>query len=322
MQTTKLYPLLLSPALHTRVWGGRRLATMLHKDLPTPDPYGESWEVHDSATVVNGEFAGRKVGELVPIFGADLIGVGNDPAEGLPLLVKFLDANEWLSVQVHPNDEQARRLEGEPRGKSEAWYVMAAEPKAKLVVGVVPDATPETMAEAIRAKLLDGMLVYVEVEAGSVLYIPAGTIHALGPGLMVYEIQQSSDTTYRLYDWGRLGLDGKPRALNIDKGVAVSRLGRLPNVTYYGAAKAPVVQIVNSPFFQTVLHQLDGGAAELDTEGRVFHTLTCVEGTVTITAGDTPAVTLELGQSALIPAAVGRYTLSGATRVLRSYQRA
>ncbi len=319
---TKLYPLLLSPALHTRVWGGRRLATMLHKDLPTADPYGESWEVHDSATVVNGEFAGRKVGELVPLFGIDLIGAGNDAAEGLPLLVKFLDANTWLSVQVHPNNDQARDLEGEPRGKTEAWYVIAAEPKAKLVVGVVPDATPETMAEAIRANRLEEMLVSVEVEAGSVLYIPAGTVHALGPGLLVYEIQQSSDTTYRLYDWGRLGLDGKPRTLHIDKGVSVSRLGKLPTVTYVGAAKAPVVQIVDSPFFQTVLHQLTGGAAELDTEKHVFHTLTCIEGTATITADDTPPVTLELGQSALIPAVIGRYTLSGVTRVLRSNQHA
>jgi len=238
MPKPKLYPMLLDPALDLRVWGGRHLETVMGKTLPTAEPYGESWEMHDTSTVVNGALAGRTLGDLLATFGADLIGERNDPRKGIPLLVKLLDANDWLSVQVHPNDAQARELEGEPRGKTEAWYVIAAEPDAKLVIGLLPDATPASMAEAIRDNRLEELLVYANVVAGDVLYIPAGTVHALGPGVLVYEIQQSSDITYRLYDWGRMGLDGKPRALHIDKGIAVSQLGHLPPIVFTGGDEA------------------------------------------------------------------------------------
>src|SRR5690348_17024152 len=166
MQKTPLYPLLLDPSLHVKVWGGRKLETVMHKHLPTAEPYGESWEMHDSAKVVNGDLAGRTIGDLVQAYGTDLIGVGNDPKAGMPLLVKILDANDWLSVQVHPNDEQASQLEGEPRGKTEAWYILAADDKAKLVIGVAPDARREDVAEAIRNNTLESMLVYEPVEAG------------------------------------------------------------------------------------------------------------------------------------------------------------
>ncbi len=317
-----LYPFLLQPALHVKVWGGRRLETSLHKQLPTDEPYGESWEMHDTATVANGELAGRTLGDLLKEYGHDLVGAGNDPKEGFPLLAKFLDAQDWLSVQVHPNDEQARELEGDPRGKTEAWYVLEADPGSKLVMAVKPGTTREAMAEAIRANRLEELLVYAEVGAGDVLLNNAGGIHALGPGILIYEIQQSSDVTYRLYDWGRMDLNGKPRTLHIEKGVKVSDVDRMPEIEHTAANKMPVVDIVQSPYFVTLLHQMsprNGTRITLDTGGTAFHILTCIDGQMAIHAGDT-SVEVGMGQTALIPANQGAYTLSGEARVLRSFQ--
>lgn len=322
MQKTHLYPMLLDPTLHLKVWGGRRLETVMHKPLPTNEPYGEAWEMHDTSRVVNGALAGRTLGELLPMFGADLIGTQSDPAQGMPLLVKLLDATDWLSVQVHPDDAQAAQLEGEPRGKTEAWYVVAAEPGSRLVIGVRTDATREEVAQAIRDNRLEDLLVYAEVQAGDVLFIPAGTIHALGPGILVYEIQQSSDTTYRLYDWGRMGLDGKPRELHVEKSLAVSRLGSLPSIHSTASETAPSADVIDSVFFKTTLHQPGTEVIELDTGGHVFHVLTCIEGEAEISAAGQPVLPVELGRTVFIPAAVGRYTLTGMAKVLRSYQSA
>lgn len=322
MDKTVLYPMLLEPVLHVKVWGGRRLETVMHKTLPTAEPYGESWEMHDTCKVANGALRDRTLGDLLSEYGADLIGGLSDPGDGLPLLVKLIDATDWLSVQVHPNDEQARALEGDPRGKTEAWYLIDAQPNARLVIGVDPKAQRDEVAAAVRAHRLEEMLVYSDVSAGDVLYVAAGTIHALGPGVLVYEIQQSSDITYRFYDWGRMGLDGKPRPLHIDKALEVARLGRLPVLRYIGGERKALVNVVESPFFKTVLHQLHDDSADLDTAGGVFHVLTCIDGEAEITSPGSPALTLTTGQTAFIPAALGSYRLTGTARVLRSYQTA
>ncbi len=319
-----LVPMLLEPALHTRVWGGRRLADLMGKHLPTPDPYGESWELHDSVHISGGPFAGRTLAALVEEYGAALIGSGNDPSQGLPLLAKFIDAADWLSVQVHPDDAQAAELEGEPRGKTEAWIVLAAEPGAQIITGVWPGTNRDAMAQAIRDNTLESHLIYTNVKAGDVLYIRAGTVHAIGPGLLIYEIKQSSDTTYRLYDWGRMGLDGKPRPMHIDKGVHVSNVDTLPEITHPGPEDASAVRLVHGPYFTTVRHRLDEvnrPSPILDTRERRFHALTCIRGTVHIHAANTDTrLALSTGQTAIIPASVGRYTLGGEGDVLRSWQ--
>ena len=220
MPDCSLYPIKLQPVLHVKVWGGRKLAERLNKTMPSTEPYGESWELHGAARVRNGSLRGRSLAELTREYGAELIGQGSDPADGFPLLAKFIDANDWLSIQVHPDDAQARLLEGEPRGKTEAWVVLDADEGAKLVIGLEPGSGREQLADAIQQNRLEDLLVYTEVKSGDVLYVPANTVHALGPGILIYEIQQSSDITYRLYDWGRMGLDGRPRELHIDKGLA------------------------------------------------------------------------------------------------------
>ncbi|MFP4323175.1 MAG: type I phosphomannose isomerase catalytic subunit [Anaerolineales bacterium] len=314
--SNKLYPLLLDAPLHVKVWGGRRLAEVMHKHLPTAEPYGEAWEIHDTSVVINGALAGQTVADVALQFGASLLGADYDPAEGFPLLAKLLDADDWLSVQVHPDDVQAQALEGHPRGKTEAWIILAAEPGAQLVIGVQPGTTQAKLAEAIQNNTLQDHLVYAPVEAGDVLYIPANTIHAIGPGILLYEIQQSCNITYRLYDWGRVGLDGHPRELHIDKGVQVANLETLPQIVR--TADEARSLLIQGKYFCTARHQLHGQPLALQTEGR-FQMLTCIAGQVTIQS--TPSdVHLPQGRSALIPAELAEYTLAGQGTVLRAFQ--
>jgi len=308
-----LYPLLLDSTLHVKVWGGQKLGTEMGKNLTEDAPYGESWELHDSSVVLNGAHEGKTVSDLIVEYGNALIGTQFDPSEGLPLLVKLLDATQWLSVQVHPDDEQARELEGDPRGKTEAWIILATEPDAKLVIGVNPGTSQEAMADAIKNGKLEDMLEYATVQPGDVLYMPANTVHAIGPGILLYEVQQSSNVTYRLYDWGRMGLDGNPRELHIEKGVTVSNLETLPDVQHPDGEL-----MVNGKFFQTTRHVLDGDMLSFTTEG-VFHSLTCIEGSVRI-EHPSELVELEKGDTALIPAMLpGNYGLVGNGTVLRSF---
>lgn len=317
---TALYPLLLHPALHQKVWGGRRFESLLNKALPADgQPYGESWELHDTATVVNGALAGQTLGELLNVYGELLIGRQAHPERGVPLLAKFIDSSEWLSVQVHPSDDQCMQLENARRGKTEAWYIVAAEPGAQLIIGVAPGTPRAEIAQAIRRHSLKSLLVYADIRAGDVLYIPTGTIHALGPGIVIYEIQQSSDTTYRLYDWDRPGLDGKPRDLHVEKSLAVANTDSLPDILHTAGDESPALELLRGDFFTTTLYQLRHSSVEVET-GESFHALTCIEGGARVEAAGVE-VELGLGQTVLIPADLDRYTLRGQARILRSSQR-
>jgi len=321
-EKSPLYPLLLTPSLQVKVWGGRKLQDLMGKTLPTDAPYGEAWEVHDTSIVANGALAGQTLGELLKLYGTDLVGEGNDPNEGFPLLAKILDANDWLSIQVHPNDEQALALEGQPRGKTEAWVILDVEPNSQLIIGVKSGTSREEMAQAIRNNTLEELVVYANVKVGDVLYLPANTVHALGPGLLIYEIQQSSNTTYRLYDFGRMGLDGNPRELHIDKGVQVSNLDELPTIDHPDSGESPLLPIIAGEFFKTMLYHLElvqNVPLKIDTNNNRFHALTCISGTATIRAGE-HELTFTKGQTALIPATIGIYSLSGTGDVLRSWQ--
>lgn len=214
------YPLIFKPTFRDYIWGGRRLGSVLNKPIPEEGIYAESWEVvdhgEDQSVVDNGPLAGKTLGELVQEFPEDLFGI-KKPSETFPLLFKFLDANRDLSIQVHPDDAQGALLDPPDLGKTEAWYILDAEPGAKVYVGLKDGVTREDLARAVEAdKVIDAMHV-LEPQAGDCLFIPANTVHALGKGLLVAEIQQASNTTFRLYDWGRMGADGKPRALHIDQ---------------------------------------------------------------------------------------------------------
>ena len=314
MNNLDLYPLKLQPALHVKVWGGDRLGSMLNKRLPSAEPYGESWELHDSAIVADGPLAGQSLGRLAREYGGALIGAGNDPDEGVPLLAKFIDAGRWLSIQVHPDDEQARRLEGEARGKTEAWLVIHAEENARLVTGFSPGVTRASIAAAIAANQLEAHLQFQPVVSGDALYIPANTVHALGPGLLIYEIQQSSDTTYRLYDWGRLGLNGQPRELHINKSLDVANFAAAPRVTHPRGDK-----IVDGDYFTTWRHQLRQSSMRIESAAR-FQALTCLEGEIRVES-ERGTLTLAMGETALMPACLPAFALSGTGALLRSHDK-
>lgn len=314
MASTALYPFKLEPSLHVKVWGGRKLSSELNKPLPTQEPYGEAWELHDTSIVANGALSGKTLQEILDSHSTDLIGANHNPDEGFPLLAKILDASDWLSIQVHPNDEQAKDLEGDPRGKTEAWVILAADENAQLMIGVKPGTSREVMAQAIRDNRLEDYAVFANVKVGDVLYIPANTVHALGPGLLIYEIQQSSDITYRLYDWGRVGLDGKPRELHIEKGVQVSNVESLPNITHPEGEL-----VVDGDYFQTHRHKLNDTKLILPTNGK-FHALTCIDGEITIASTGYDDVVLYKGQTGLIPACIAEFAIEGTGTVLRSFQ--
>jgi mannose-6-phosphate isomerase len=223
----EIYPLTFNPVFKDYIWGGRNLETKLGRDLP-PGKVAESWEIsgHPSSStkVANGPLAGQSLPEVMDLLGQDLVGSRSQTmlARGkFPLLIKLLDANRRLSVQVHPDDAYATKHEDGELGKTEMWYVLHAEPDARLIYGLQEGVSPGAFREALHAGQLEKCLHQLQVKAGDAIFIPSGSIHAIMEGLIIAEIQQNSDTTYRVYDWNRVGDDGKPRPLHIDKALDV-----------------------------------------------------------------------------------------------------
>jgi mannose-6-phosphate isomerase len=214
-------PIVFSPLYMTRVWGGRSLAENYHRPLPDQQPYGESWEISDrqdeQSLVLDGPLAGKSLHDLWTdqrevIFGENLTG------DRFPLLIKILDARDDLSIQVHPPQEIAPSLGGEP--KTEMWYIADCDPGAKLYIGLKNGATRESFEQSITEGTVEEQVHAVQPEPGDSIFIPSGRLHAIGAGFLIYEIQQNSDTTYRVFDWNRLGLDGKPRDLHVAESLA------------------------------------------------------------------------------------------------------
>ncbi|MCH7873090.1 MAG: class I mannose-6-phosphate isomerase, partial [Planctomycetes bacterium] len=225
-----VYPLIFKPIFKPRIWGGRKLETLLDKSLPAGEKIGESWEVadleDDQSIVANGPVAGRGLGELVKDWGTSLIGRAELFEGRFPLLIKFLDANENLSVQVHPDEAMAKRLGGDLRVKHEAWYVLETEGDAAIYKGLKPGVTRESFASAIEAGTCAELLHRVPVKPGDCHYLPSGTVHALGAGVLVAEIQTPSDVTYRVFDWNRVdSATGQPRELHIAEALECIHFG-------------------------------------------------------------------------------------------------
>lgn len=215
-----IYPLLFRPNLHTVVWGGSRLKPWKHlADDEAPNPVGESWEVSavesSPSVVANGPFAGRKITDLIEDYPEEILGkaVSEQYGNKLPLLVKFIDADQDLSIQVHPNDEMAMREHGKS-GKSEMWYIIDAKPGAYLYAGFKETITPEEYTQRVADGTICDVLARHEVHKGDVFYLPAGRVHAICGGILLAEVQQSSDITYRIFDYNRPGIDGRPRELH------------------------------------------------------------------------------------------------------------
>jgi mannose-6-phosphate isomerase len=306
---------LLEPQYRERVWGGQRLKA-------ADPPVGEAWVAFEESRVVEGEHAGRTVKELASEYGEQFLGPEVFGAYGtrFPLLVKLLDCADWLSVQVHPNDEQARRLVGEGEfGKSEAWHFIEAEPGATIYAGIKEGTSAGGLEAAIRGGRVLEVAEQLEVKAGETVYIPAGTLHSLGPGLLLYEVQQSSDTTFRVYDWDRPASAG--RKLHVEESVAVTdpRKGAVvrPAAELRGTMTAAALAC---PYFNLEVVSLGGGALDGDTRGEAFHVLTVTEGVVELSCAD-ETVRLERFETALVAGGAGSYSLSagaGGARLLRS----
>lgn len=317
----KPYPLQFKPEMKERVWGGRALE-QFGFELPA-GPIGEAWTIGDhpngTTTVMNGELSGLGLDQIRERFGATWLGSKCAESKNgrFPLLIKLLDCNDDLSVQVHPTDDYERLPDGE-LGKTEMWYVMDAKPGAKIVYGLKEGMTREAFMSAIHENRIMDTMCEVTAEPGDTFYIPAGTVHALCAGVLVAEIQQNSDTTYRLYDYNRPGLDGKPRELHVEDSLEVinyDNAGAFRAKSDVKAANA-WINLASSDYFVTD-KAIVSKRWLLTTDPSSFTILIVVAGTGALHWPD-GSIALQPGNCFLLPANLGEYTLEGDLTVLQS----
>ena len=322
------YPLRFHPVLKQYVWGGRRLGAELGKPVPPGDTCAESWEVCDRRTstglaeqsrVMAGPLAGVALGDLVDQYQRELLG-RHAPQPRFPLLLKLLDTAQPLSVQVHPDDARAAQLDPPDAGKTEAWFVLAADPGAAMFVGLRRGFDRASFARELARGTCELYMERLDPKPGDCVFVPAGMIHALGAGLLVAEIQQSSDTTFRLFDWNRTGPDGQQRALHIEAGLAAldDRLGPGGFVTPRPTDRAEVQRLVDCDKF--VLDRWELTAPRPCGGDDRYHLLTVAEGAVRV-AGDAVEESLARGGTMLIPACLPAVELAplGRTVLLDAY---
>lgn len=301
---TKLPLLRFKPILREYLWGGRRLGADLGKPIGGGPHYAESWEVvdhrEDQSVVSDGPFAGKTLHELVIAHGRELFG-RHYPRNQFPLLLKFLDCQRTLSVQVHPNDEQGAKLDPPDLGKTEAWVVLSTEPGSKIYCGLKHGVDRQTLERETANGNCQVCLHEFEPRAGDCVLIKAGTVHALGAGLLVAEIQQASDTTYRLFDWNRLDTDGKPRQLHIQEALEVTDYHRGPvdPVVPSPTADPNIEHLAKCDKF--ALDRLRLSAPHTLSNDERFHILAVVEGSISVTSQD-QNLDLPRGGTLLVPA--------------------
>jgi len=329
--TFRAYPLTFVPQLEERVWGGRNLERY-RKSLPAGVPIGESWEISDvegkPSRAASGAYQGESLRWLLDLFPREILGEdsaqwGGEPR--FPLLLKLLDAEQDLSVQVHPADEDLRRRGESGSGKTEAWILLATRPGARIVHGLPAGSRRRDVyarLEALGGTRLppeeeETLFRWVPVEPGDVVFVPAGTIHAVGKSIVLLEVQQTSDTTYRIYDWGRPGLDGRPRALHLLQagGIAEPLTVPCPLASLRQAATAAGFSLLLAcDKFQVegLAFEAGGGAASVRASTREggpagFHILAGVEGAVRCSVPSGDEIELRPGEFTLLPAALGDY---------------
>ncbi len=322
-----LYPLKFKPLYKDYVWGGRNLA-LLGKSLPDEGIVAESWEVacHKNGTsiIANGEYEGVSLTELIKQLGRPLVGasLSQKDVDKFPLLVKFIDAENNLSVQVHPDDTFARKYENGENGKNEMWYIVSAMPGAKLVYDVVPGTTRDKFAAALEENYVESCLKTVEVFSGDVIDIPAGVVHAIGKGIILAEVQQNSDTTYRVYDYGRVG-----RELHIEKALQVIDFDSKGRLEKYTGIRLPLGSgcskriVIANQFFCTEVYDIRGSVTE-KADGSKFAIYVFTLGSGIISwknNGQQCELTVRAGDSVLIPATLGDYVISGSFSAIKTY---
>lgn len=297
-----LIPIKLEPIYQPRVWGGHRLSS-------GPEPIGEAWVVYEGGSVLSEPWQGQTLGALSAEAGEWLLGAAVVAQTGkrFPLLIKLLDTREWLSVQVHPNDDQAQRLEGPDQfGKTEAWHILEADEGAEIILGLTEETDRQRFIDAIQSGDTLNVIRRQTVRAGDTCLIQAGTVHALGPGIFLYEVQQTSDITYRVYDWDRPASAG--RQLHIEQAIEVVDVPAAPTLTPVPESGANASRLTSSDYFQLERIQLKERASRQDTGATSFHALTVVSGGVVVRASG-GAENLAIYESAIIPAAAGEYDI-------------
>lgn len=313
----KLYPLKFRPVLKDKIWGGNKIKKVLGIDYAPLPNCGEAWMisgVEDNPSIVsNGFLEGNELNELVEIYMGELVGDDLFNRFGLefPILIKFIDAADYLSIQVHPDDELAAKR-GIGNGKSEMWYILSADKDAELISGFKRDTTREEYLEHLENKKLTTLLNFEKVQAGDVFYMPAGRVHALGPGILLAEIQQTSDTTYRIYDWDRVDDKGKSRELHTEEALeAIDFKAHDDYKSNYKEIKNASSNMVTSPFFITNIIVLDKALAKDYTELDSFVIYICVEGNLVLVhdGEEEKQVSLSKGEAVLVPAVIDRIDL-------------
>jgi len=303
-----MYPLKMQPSVKDYIWGGNRLAENFNKDFGS-SVIAESWEVSNhpngKSVIANGVLAGQT---LYSVFGDDF-----------PLLFKLIDARDKLSVQVHPNDEFANKYENGSLGKTELWYILDAEPESKLIYGVCDGVTKETFKAAIEQGDIESQLCFINVKKDDCFFIPAGLVHAIGEGLIIAEIQQNSDTTYRIYDYNRFGADGNPRELHIEKALQVinfenTQKNAKPVVGKHG--DYIVTQYVSCKYFTFEKIEVEN---EYNSDVNQFEILFFSEGEGTVEANGV-CERFRKGDTFVMPQEVGNYKIQGKSTVLKSYK--
>ncbi|MFN0017363.1 MAG: type I phosphomannose isomerase catalytic subunit [Pirellulaceae bacterium] len=328
---SELSPLRFAPLFKRYLWGGRRLGTLLKKPIGEGDDYAESWELADhgadQSVVIEGPLRGMTLGDVVGQHGKELLGrhLQEKQVTRFPLLFKFLDCRRVLSVQVHPNDAAAAKQVSPDLGKTEAWVILAAEPGSVVYAGLKRGFDRPALEREVHRGTTELCLHKYEPQVGDCIFIPAGTVHALGAGLVVAEIQQASDTTFRLFDWNRVGPDGKPRQLHVEESLAAINYSA-------GPVQPQIPQSTERPFVQRLVScdkfvldrwQMNGTepAAQCSIGGdERFHILSVLAGSVKL-SWDASSEQLTLGQTVLIPASAVQCQVSAepGTVMLDSY---
>lgn len=320
-----MQPLRFTPLLKRIRWGGRRLGTVLGKKLADGNEFAESWEIcdhgSDQSIVTGGPFDGWSLHRLVAERGGELLGRQAGLSQ-FPLLFKFLDANDRLSVQVHPNDRQARQFDPRENGKTEAWVILAAEPGSCVYAGLKNGIDRSRLEQAIATGTVESCLHRVPVVAGDCLFIPAGTVHAIGEGILLAEVQQASDLTFRLDDWGRAGSDGQPRPLHIRESLDCTDFARGPvapvQPTPVHDNASHCEELVRCAYFVMRRHT---GAAPLALGGDgQCRLVAMLQGTGTVSDGQQNQP-LRLGETVMLPAACPQVQIvpSGTVVILEAY---
>ena len=304
-----LYPLTFHPVFKERVWGGRELERLFAKKLPPGAVIGESWEIcdrpGDASVIANGPLAGKDIRWLMEHHAAEILGTAKPAADGrFPLLCKILDARDKLSLQVHPSAGQAAKLKGEP--KTEMWFIADAAPAASLYVGLKRGVTRTEFEQKIADGSVAECFHRIPVRAGDTMFLPSGRVHAIGDGLVIFEIQQNSDTTYRVFDWNRVGLDGKARELHVAQSLASIDFNdfepQLVETKFEPDGKIHKRTLVKDPLFNVEVWKLNPAVRSLLNPGKL-QVLAVTAGEIEIRSGSASA-DLAAGQFALIPASL------------------